>query len=220
MRTPLIVANPMLVLLVRSLFVFAEMNRPQITSDVVKQSMDAISSVFANSNELKKSIFDLILSRQTLDNFPLSSYFLNNCKVYEKNQNEFKCTLSYLKFMCKVFKVESPQMLLSEHFQVNLHQSILEEMLKGIYSHVADNFSAFSFCSIGHFAKFGARMMKLTKILLQRFDSGNLAPAKIEIMQHNPKFDMLLNIIHKYLKNFQLKTIIDTLQLEEIGGFA
>ena len=42
--------------------------------------------------------------------------------------------------------------------------------------------------------------MKLTKILLQKFDDGNLTPAKIEIMQHNPKFDMLLNIIFGHLK--------------------
>ena len=127
--------------------------------------------------------------------------------------------MSFLKFMCKVFKAESPQMVLSEHWQVNLHQSILEEMLRVIYSYVVDNFFAFQFSSIGHFSKFGARIMKLTKILLQRFDSGNLAPAKIEIMQHNPKFDMLLNIINKHLMTFQLKTIIDTLQLEEIQGF-
>jgi len=83
---------------------------------------------------------------------------------------------------------------------VNLHQSILEEMLQGMYSRVMANFSGFKFSSIGHFAKFGARIMKLTKILLQKFDDGNLTPAKIEIMQHNPKFDMLLNIIFGHLK--------------------
>jgi len=121
--------------------------------------------------------------------------------------------------MCKVFKIESPQMVLSEHWQVNLHQSILEEMLRVIYSYVIKDFSSFQFSSLGHFAKFGARIAKLTKILLQRFDSGSLAPAKIEVMQHNPKFDMLLNIINKHLLDLELKTIIDTLQLEEIQRF-
>jgi len=59
-NNPQIASHPMLVLLVRSLFTFCKMNQPEVTNDVVKQSMDAISSLFANSNELKKSIFDLI----------------------------------------------------------------------------------------------------------------------------------------------------------------
>jgi len=81
---------------------------PELTNEIVKQCMDAISRLFASYNELKKSIFDLILQRQELDKFLLTSYFWKNCMVYEQDHNDFKCTLSYLKFMCKVFKIEYP----------------------------------------------------------------------------------------------------------------
>ena len=60
---PQIAANPLLVLLVRSLFLFAESNMPHLTSDIVKHCMDAISRLFAEYDELKKPIFDLILDR-------------------------------------------------------------------------------------------------------------------------------------------------------------
>ena len=43
---PQIAANPFLVLLVRSLFLFSELDMPELTSDLVKHCMDAsISAV-------------------------------------------------------------------------------------------------------------------------------------------------------------------------------
>jgi hypothetical protein len=60
---------------------------------------------------------------------------------------------------------------------------MLEEMLRVVYSHVIENFHTFQFASIGHFAKFGSRIIKLTKILLSRFDDGlSNSLFKIEIM--------------------------------------
>lgn len=76
-------------------------------------------------------------------------------------------------------------------------------MLRVVYSELMEHFFEFQFTSIGHFAKFAARILKLTKILLSKFDCGN-STTKIEIKQANPRFDMLLNVIHKYLNKAQL----------------
>ena len=48
---------------------------------------------------------------------------------------------------------------------------------------------------------------------MQKFDAGNNSPLKLEIAQPNPRFDILLNLIHKYLKKAQLSLVMDTLHL-------
>lgn len=42
----------------------------------------------------------------------------------------------------------------------------------------------------------------------------------MEISQPNPRFDLFLSMILKYLKKAQLPLIMDTLALEEVPGFA
>jgi len=79
----------------------------------------------------------------------------------------------------------------------------LDELLRMVYSELLEHFFTFQFSSVGHFAKFTARILKLTKVLLLKFDCGNPV-VKIEIKQSNPRFDMLLNMIHKYLNKLQL----------------
>lgn len=114
---------------------------------------------------------------------------------YESHANSFKCTISYLRFVGKIFKMQYPYLILSRAQQLTLHQSFLDEMLRVNYSEVLDNFFNFQFGSIGHFCKFAIRILKITNILLSKFDCGNPL-TKIEIKQKNPRFDMLLNLIH------------------------
>jgi len=59
-----------------------------------------------------------------------------------------------------------------------------------------ENFFRFEFHKIGDFAKFGSKLLKLTFILLNKFDCGN-SLISIETKQKNPRFDMLLNILQK-----------------------
>lgn len=119
--------------------------------------------------------------------------------------------------MTRIFKQDFPHMILNQAQQETFHQSFLEEMLRVNYSEVMENFFNFNFASIGHFSKFVARILKLTRILLEKFDSGN-AVMKSEIKQKNPRFDSLLNVIHKYLNKAKFTMIIETLELQEIRG--
>jgi len=90
-------------------------------------------------------------------------------------------------------------------------------MLRVNYCELMANFFNFSFSSIGHFSKFATRLLKLTKILLQKFDSGN-SLTKMEVKQKNPRFDVLLNVIYKYLNQTKFQILIETLELQEIRG--
>ena len=94
----------------------------------------------------------------------------------------------------------------------------MNEMLRDVYSRIIDSFFSFQFSSVGHFAKLFKRILKLTKILFQKFDCGNTL-AKIEVKTPTPRFDMLLDLISKSLNKFQLKYLIDILEPEEIRGF-
>ena len=135
----------------------------------------------------------------------------------EANQNSFKCTMSYLKFMGKIFKKDYPYMILNQAQQVTLHKSFLEEMLRVNFSNLMDNFFNFSFSTIGHFSKLATRLLKLTKTLLSKFDCGN-PTTKIEIKQKNPRFDMFLDVIYKNLNKSGLKMLIEVLEIAEIRG--
>lgn len=76
----------------------------------MKHNMDAITSVFGKINGLRKSIIDLILAQQS-NGLNLNSYFYRNAFEYERSQNDFKCSISYVKFVTKIFKLDMPQML-------------------------------------------------------------------------------------------------------------
>lgn len=89
-------------------------------------------------------------------------------------------------------------------------------MLRVVYFQVMKDFPTFKFASVGHYAKFAATLFGLTQELLSFFDSGNNAPVKIECAQPNPRFDMLLDVILKYMKQTPLTVLVDALQLEEV----
>ena len=61
-------------------------------------------------------------------------------------------------------------------------------------------FQSFKFKSIGHYSKFATILFSLTFELISFFDGGNNSVLKIEIAQPKPRFDMLLDMILKYLK--------------------
>jgi hypothetical protein len=117
---------------------------------------------------------------------------------YEVQVNSFKCTTSYLRFMNKVFKQDHPYLLLSPNQQVQLNDSFLDEMLRLNYSDLVSNFFAFQFDSAANFCKFAIRLLKLTNTLLSKFECGNPV-AQISLKCRNPRFDPMLNMIHKYL---------------------
>lgn len=56
----IIYQNPLLDLLVRSLFVFGSMLEPSISCETIKHVVDAITKIFGQFNELKKTVVDLI----------------------------------------------------------------------------------------------------------------------------------------------------------------
>jgi len=77
--------------------------------------MDAISKVFSKYPELKKSIIDLILIIQS-NTQNLNIYFNKMFTEVEQDKHKYSCTVSYLKFIYKVFKTDFPYMILpAEH---------------------------------------------------------------------------------------------------------
>ena len=44
----------------------------------------------------------------------LSQFFCRNMFEYDKRESDFKCTVSYLKFITRIFKLDYPQMLLAQ----------------------------------------------------------------------------------------------------------
>jgi len=74
--------HPLLMLLVRSLFTFASKLDVSISNDTLKQILDAMSSVFSNYPELRKSMLDLILLHQS-DQFSINMYFYSTTMEYE-----------------------------------------------------------------------------------------------------------------------------------------
>lgn len=99
--------------LVRSLFVFASRLELHNSNEAIKHIMDCISKIFSQSPDLKKSVIDLILLNQS-DSFKLSSFFQDMTTNFEVQQNSFKCTVSYLKFIGKILKLEFPYMILNQ----------------------------------------------------------------------------------------------------------
>lgn len=82
------------------------------------------------------------------------------------------------------------------------------------------DFPTFAFKSTGLYSKFATVLFTLTHQLLSFFDSGNNSPIKMEISQPNPRFDMFLDMILKYMKQLPLMTLVDSLQLEQVTNLA
>jgi len=197
-----------------------KLNQPATTSDVIKHVMDAITSIFSAAPYLKKSVLDLIQFNQIKYKINITSYFLRYCQGHERPESDWRCAVSYLKFVTKVFKTEYPQMLLDKYWQLHINSSILDEMLRVFYQKMVKEFFRFSFASIGSFAKFAKRILKLTYILLSKFDSGDSPIMRIECKQPCPRFDPLLNMIAKSLNEVSLNIVMQPLELEEMTGFA
>lgn len=130
------------------------------------------------------------------------------------------CSISYLKFINKVFKVDMPQMLLSKHWQMNMNKSFLEELLHVFFGSLVKEFSRFEFASVGHFAKMAKRILKIIHSLLSRFDAGNSPTARVELKQPCPRFDALLNLCFKALSQIPFYIISGMIELQELTGFA
>lgn len=178
--------------------------------------MDAVTQVFSQFNELKKTTIDLILLNQT-DSFKLNTFFNGLTLQYEAPNNSFKCTTSYLRFMNKIFKQEQPYLVLGPNQQVALHDSFLDEMLRLNYSDLMANFFNFQFSSASKFFKFAIRLLKLTFTLLKKFDCGNPV-SQLGVKQKNPRFDPMLNMVFTYLNTQNFQMLIDLLEIKEIGG--
>lgn len=168
--------NQLLTLLVKSLLVIGNVG-PQASQNTVKHLIDALTSVFEckELGGLQKSLITLISSHQ------INTFITRNCMDFERVENNYKCTMSYLKFATRIFELESPQMLLCEEHQIKLNSSFLDEILRVVYSEVIAQFPGFNFSSVGHFAKFSTRILEFTKVLIKKFDAGNNSPLKLEI---------------------------------------
>lgn len=202
------------------LFVLMRLQMPAITGDVIKHVMDAVSSMFSSLPGLKKRVIDAIDDNQRKYQLHLTSYFFRNWQEHERAECDLKCTVSYLKFVTEVFKTDFPQMLLSRQRQLHISHSILDEMLRVFYRKMVKEFFRLEFRSIGSFAKFAKRVLKLTYTLLGKFDSGDSPVMRIECKQPCPRFDPLLNVIAESLSDVNLGLIMQPLELEEMTGFA
>ena len=110
-------------------------------------------------------------------------------------------------------------MLLHQNQRVKIGHSILDEMLRVLYGSVIRDFFKFEFSNIGRFAKFAKRVLKLTFVLLQKFDSGDSPVIRIDCKQPCPRYDPLLQVIAENITDLNLEMILLPLELEEITGY-
>ena len=88
-------------------------------------------------------------------------------------------------------------------------------MLLVVYAEIVENFKGFTFNSVGQYAKFCKRVIKVANILMKKFDCGQNNAARIDIQQNNPKFDLLLQLIVPHVDKI-FETVLNNLQIEEI----
>lgn len=100
-------------LLTSSLFILMRLNIPCITCTVLKHVLDALSSLFSSLPALRKRVIDSLCFNQVKYQLNVVAWVGRNCQEYERAERDARCTVSFLKFMTKVFKTEQPQMLLS-----------------------------------------------------------------------------------------------------------
>ena len=84
-----------------------------------------------------------------------------------------------------------------------------------VFAEVVENLKSFTFSSLGQFAKFCKRVIKVANILLKKFDCGQNNATRIDIQQNNPKFDLLLQLIVPHVDKI-FETVLNNLQLEEV----
>jgi hypothetical protein len=203
----------MLVLFVKALFLIFSNLDWTVCRETIKHIMDAISKLFSHNCGLRKSIIDLILIYQEESQRNINQYF--NWIFQEEmhhNPPSYKCTLSYLKLMTKIFKIDYPYMCLQNEHQVNLQTSFLSEMLNLNFSQLFNTVLQIQFGSITDFSKFNIRLLKLATILLKKFDCGN-SISKIEVAQKNPRFDAFLQMISKAMNSTKFILLISILEI-------
>lgn len=95
--------NQLLILLVKSLHVIGNVG-PQASQNTIKHLIDALTGVFEckELKELQKSLITLISSQQ------INTFITRNCMDFERVENNYKVTMSYLKFVTKIFELDNP----------------------------------------------------------------------------------------------------------------
>ena len=135
-RPAVIEENPALIFLVKSLFVFAKSLDFHLSADTIKHVMDAITSIFSNKIELRKSVINLILENQN-ETLRLSQFFNRFAFEHDFQCKNLKVSISFLRFITKIFKLDFPYLILNN--QMSLHDSLLDEMLQLNYSDLMMN---------------------------------------------------------------------------------
>lgn len=176
--------------------------------------MDAITSIFSNKVELRKSVINLIQENQS-ETLRLTTFFNRFTFEHDFQCKNLKVSISFIRFITKIFKMDFPYLVLNN--PISLHDSMLDEMLQLNYSDLLLNVFQFDFLSGGHFAKFVTSILKLTFVLLKKFDCHN-SVMQIDVKSRNPRFDSFLNLIHKHLNNQNLKIMIEILEIQEVRG--
>ena len=88
-------------------------------------------------------------------------------------------------------------------------------MLRGYYRKVVEILYKIEFTSLSDFCKLAKRILKLTYILLEKFDCGDSSLIQIDVLQPCPYFDPLLNLIHSQIQDLNLNLILSVLELDE-----
>ena len=79
--------------------------------------MDAISKIFSDNQDFRKSIVDFMIQEMKSTSFNINEYFNQMFNIETSGAMSYFCTLSYLKFMTKVFKIDFPYMILNQEGQ-------------------------------------------------------------------------------------------------------
>ena len=188
----------------RALFSLFEAHDDLNPRDPIIHIMNAISSIYDTSLGMRREIMAELNRNQPDDPVSLVDKFLFMAEKEGKTFHNYKATESFLRFMCKIFKRNHPQECLEQG--KNLMDSFLAHSLINYYKKCMDNWQSLQFQDAASMGSFMARLLKLTRILLDQFTEIPQSQ-KAPLFQPLPRFDLLLTAIVEVLNQVPIEQL-------------
>lgn len=192
--------NPFLSLLVQLLHCLMQVN-VEYCRDAVCHIVNAVTALYDNDELVMKQEIIGLYSRfinQETGGVQIVSFFSENVLDAERQLDNYKATISYLKFLTKVFKRPHPLEFLPEEQAIEFERSLFGSSLERVYFDCMLNYFGTSFIDAASLSKFTTRLCKLTRILLRHFDEIPQSQ-KAPLCEPLPRFDLMLEFIYRIL---------------------
>ena len=139
---------------------------------VVTHLVDALSALYDHDSLVLRPEIIFQLSsyvNQELGGSRIANYFGGVVLEAESCLRNYKATEAFLRFLCKCFKRPYPQECLDREGLLSIETSILAHALEQTYCKCVEEYFSLSYADTASMGNFTARILKLTRILLELF---------------------------------------------------